>query len=273
MSNTLFESLLQDLTKANKARKLKLAQKAGFQTAEDYRDHLKDLIAGGTGLQPNLQAQPDTVATPQPPTVKPTIHVVDIIDCSASMAGDKIKNAVKGINSGIEKLKAEDDVNYTYTICDFSYDTDINFRYVLNDIDKVSTVNFTDRGNTALRDAIGKTLTLIQEKVTNQDEKVLVNIYTDGEENGSRKYSESQIATMIDKLQKQNYTITFIGTDRDVERVVKAYKLHASNTLKYDGSAKGLEVTLDSTSIARSSFKSKVLRGEDVTMGFYKDIN
>lgn len=273
MSNTLFESLLQDLTKANKARKVKLAQKAGFQTAEDYRDHLKDLIAGGIGLQPNLQAQPDTVATPQPPTVKPTIHVVDIIDCSASMAGAKIKNAVKGINSGIEKLKSENDVKYTYTLCDFSYNHDINFKYKLKDIEKVAGVDFRDRGNTALRDAIGETLTLMKERVTDNTEKVLVNIYTDGEENGSRKYNDRDIATMIDKLQKENFTITFIGTDRDVNRVVTAYNLHESNTLKYDGSAKGLEVTLDSTSIARSSFKSKVLRGEDVTMGFYKDIN
>lgn len=273
MSNTLFESLLQDLTKANKARKLKLAQKAGFQTAEDYRDHLKNLIAGGTGLQPTLSAQPDNVATPQTPTVKPTIHVVDVIDCSASMAGAKIKNAVKGINSGIEKLKSEDDVKYTYTLCDFSWNNDINFKHILNDISKVNTVDFNDRGNTALRDAIGETLILMQERVTDNTEKVLVNIYTDGEENGSKKFSDRDIASMIDKLQKENFTITFIGTDRDVDRVVKNYKLHASNTLKYDGSAKGLEVTLNSTTIARSSFKSKVLKGEDVTMGFYKDIN
>jgi uncharacterized protein YegL len=273
MSNTLFESLLKDLNKANKARKVKLTQKAGFQTVEDYRDHLKDLITGGTGLQPNLQAQPDTVAAPQTPTVKPTIHVVDIIDCSASMSGAKIQNAVRGINSGIEKLKSENDVNYTYTICDFSYHNDINYKHVLTEISKVQSVSFRDRGNTALRDAIGETLDLIREKVKDNTEKVLVNIYTDGEENGSQIYSDGQIAALIETLQKENFTITFIGTNNDVNRVVKAYKLHESNTLKYDGSAKGLEVTLDSTSIARSSFKSKVLRGEDVTMGFYKDIN
>ena len=272
MSNALFESLLQDLTKANKARKLKLAQKAGFQTAEDYRDHLKDLIAGGTGLQPNLQPQPDTVAAPTP-TVKPTIHVVDIIDCSASMSGSKIKNAVKGINAGVKKLKSENDINYTYTICDFSCHNDINYKHVLTKISQVQHINFTDRGNTALRDAIGKTLNLIKEKVKDNTEKVLVNIYTDGEEIGSQVYSDGQIAALIETLRKENFTITFVGTNSDVNRVVKAYKLHESNTLKYDGSAKGLEVILDSTSIARSSFKSKVLRGEDVTMGFYKDVN
>lgn len=273
MSNTLFESLLQDLTKANKARKLKLAQKAGFQTAENYRDHLKDLIAGGSGLKPNLEGEADNLVSSQTPTVKPTIHIVDIIDCSASMSGAKIKNAVKGINSGIEKLKTESDVNYTYTICDFSWSNDINFKHVLSNIVDVNGVNFSDRGNTALRDAIGQTLDLMKDKVKDNSEKVLVNIYTDGEENGSQSYTEAKVAKMIDQLQKENFTITFIGTGRDVDRVIRDFKLHASNTLKYDGSAQGLATSLQSTEGARGVFKSKVLKGEDVTMGFYKDIN
>lgn len=255
MSNTLFQSLLTDLIKANKARKLKLAQKAGYSSVEEYKTMLETEI----GI-PQLKE-------------KPTIHIVDIIDCSASMAGTKIRNAVEGINSGIEKLRKDKEVIYTYTLCDFSYSNDINFSHKLSNISQVGNVNFTDRGMTALRDAIGTTLTLMKQNVKNDNDKVLVNIYTDGGENGSVNYTQDTIAEMIKDLQNKNYTITFIGTTGDVAKVIQNYNVHASNTMSYDGSARGLQESLRSTENARSLFASKVLKGEDVKMGFYKDVN
>ena len=59
----------------------------------------------------------------------------------------------------------------------------------------------------------------INAQATEQD-SVLVTIITDGEENCSEEYSLKMIKNLIEKLKKQNWTFTFIGTDDlDVESI------------------------------------------------------
>ena len=254
MNKQLFENLLKDLLKANSARKLVLAGRAGYGSVEDYKKSLEDAINGGT----------DT-------TVKPTIHVVDIIDCSQSMSGGKIANAIRGINMGIDELKSDTKANYTYSLCNFSSAHNINLPYIKSELSKVKSMRFSAGGMTALRDAIGTTLNEIKSGTKSTD-KVLVNIYTDGDENCSTKYSSRDIERLITDLQAQNFTITFIGTASDVKRVVEDYKIEVSNTLSYDGTAKGLGETFTKTLESRSTFASMALAGKDVSVGFYKDI-
>lgn len=259
MSKLLFENLLKDFNKANSARKMVLAGKAGCSSVEEYKKLLEDQVAKFDKDVPKSK-------------VKPTIHIVDIIDCSQSMTGGKIQNAINGINMGIDRLKKDEDVKYTYTLCNFSNFSNIGFQHLLSDISSVSNVSFRASGMTALNDAIGKTLNLLSEKRTNKEDKVLVNIYTDGEENDSRQFSPNDIEKLTDKYQKENFTITFIGTDRDVENVISAFKFDRSNTLKYDGSADGLIATMNTTIDARVAYKNNVLEGKNVTKGFYKNI-
>jgi hypothetical protein len=76
---------------------------------------------------------------------------------------------------------------------------------------------------------------------------------------------------MIEELQKKNYTITFIGTEADTRFVINNLNIDASNTISYDGTAQGLQETMVYTSSARSAYTDKVLKGEDVSKGFYKD--
>lgn len=276
MSSKLYQSLLDSLTRANKERKLKMANKAGFNTVEEYKEYLEKAISNApvatTPDPKEIKVEAEPESEKKPVEEKPTIHVVDILDCSTSMNDyDKIGNARNAINKGIENLKSDNDVNYTYTICEFAYTSDIKFPYVLEKPNKVSRSTAKASGMTALRDAIGATLTKLKSLVKS-DSKVLVNIYTDGGENVSKNYSQAQINALISELQEQNFTITFIGTEYDVQTVVQNLNVQVSNTLSYDGTAKGLATSMNATLDARGEFKSKVLRGEDVKMGFYKNI-
>lgn len=259
MSVQLYENLLKSLKSANKDRKLKLANSNGYETVEEYKTFLESNIITTVEFEEEVIEKEITII--------PTIHIVDIIDCSGSMRGDKINNAVKGINDGITKLREEEGVNYTYTICDFSEWRDINFKYVQEPLSNISNIKFNSRGTTALYDAIGKSLT----KLKAVTDKVLVNIYTDGEENDSKEFKFDNISALIEEL-KSNFTVTFIGTDRDVKFMIKKMKLDETNTLKYDGSAKGLAETMTMNSVARSAYTSSVIKGEDVSTGFYKNI-
>ena len=69
-------------------------------------------------------------------------------------------------------------------------------------------------GGTPLYDAIGK------------GDHVLVTIITDGEENSSEEWTLKMIRKMIEKLKKQSWTFTLIGTDNlDVETMAHSFAI------------------------------------------------
>ena len=86
-------------------------------------------------------------------------------------------------------------------------------------------------GGTPLYDAIGIGIAKINAQATEQD-SVLVTIITDGEENSSEEYTLKMIKNLIEKLKKQNWTFTFIGTDDlDVESI--AFDMGIDNHLQF----------------------------------------
>lgn len=259
---------LASLKKANKDAREKMAVKAGYKTAADYKAVLegKKLPKSTTSVPPTTETKKKRVK------LNPLIHIVDVLDASGSMSGDKINNAINGINGSLKDLSKVKDVIYTYTLCHFSYYDDIQMPYVKVALDKVGEVKVGTRGSTALYDAIGNTIKTIQRGL-GKDEKVLINIYTDGQENDSREYSKGIISRMIDDLSTQNFTVTFIGTVNDTKGVIRDLKIHESNTLSYDGSAVGLQKSMMMNSSARVAYSASVLSGEDVSTGFYKNLN
>lgn len=200
---------------------------------------------------------------------KPTIHVVDILDKSGSMRGERIEAANVGINTGLTDLK-QGKVKYTYTLCAFSYHYDIKFVHLNTDPESVSTVKIGVDGYTALWDAIGATFKQM-EKFVKAGDKVLMNIYTDGGENDSRKFSSEAVRKLIDS-NKKDWTVTFVGTKNDVELVNQRIGIDMSNTLVYDGTAEGLKKGFAETRSSRVSYAANVVAGNDVSVGFYKNI-
>ena len=81
------------------------------------------------------------------------------------------------------------------------------------------SADYNPCGGTPPYDAIGMGIAKINAQATEND-SVLVTIITDGEENCSTEYSLKMIKNLIEKLKKQNWTFTFIGTDNlDVEEI------------------------------------------------------
>jgi hypothetical protein len=300
MGNTKTNSeMLHALRTYNKVARESKATKEGFKSAKDMDSYLEGEINDGRGddfFSPRSKSSKtpssskksssssksssstkcsgtsssssDTKSTPCGGSI---IHIVDILDSSGSMYGPKINAAIKGINHGVKDLQTDKNpVSYTYTLCDFS--EDIIFRQVMTRIHMVPLFEGETRGSTSLFDAIGRTIELVGEK-WNKGEKVLVNIYTDGQENSSRHFTADKIDTLIKSWSECGWTFTFIGTANDVAYAQSRLSIKDSNTLVYDGTAKGLEKSFVANSTARSNYSSKVSRGEDVSEGFYKDIN
>lgn len=264
MSAQLYENLLKKFKKANVSRRLVIAGNAGYNTPEEYETYLKKQINGSFGEE--------EIAT-KTTTEKPTIHVVDILDCSGSMSGSKIKNAVDGINNGIDALKEEKEVNYLYGICTFSEPR----LYTFNRPAPVNNQKHFNRplpselgGRTDLYGTIEKTLRDLFLS-TPKDGKVLVNIYTDGEDN-CFSTSTLQVARTIKEAEERGFTVTFVGINSDVESIIRTLRIDRSNTLSYDGTGEGLAKATIDTVTARTAYAKSVVKGEDVTLNFYSKI-
>ena len=257
MSVKFYAELLAKFKKANSARKIKIASDAGFGSAEEYGKFLLNNMAE-TG--------------PEEIILKPTIHIIDVLDCSGSMSGSKLNGAIAGINKNVEALQeSKEPVNYTYTMCNFASNYDIVFNYVKNEIADVKKMSFNARGMTALYDAILQTFEKVDIGLSPTD-KILMNIYTDGEENDSKRKDNKTLEKAIRDHEAKGYTISFIGTERDVSYIQRSLGIDESNTMAYDGSAEGLINTVTETLNARNTYTKNVLSGKNVTKGFYKNI-
>ena len=248
----MYENLLTKLKNAAKARKESMAIENGFKTAIEFRTYLETQIRNFSFTNPN---------------VKPTIHVIDIIDCSTSMTGPKHREALVGINEGIQSLRQDTNADFTYTICDFGSENDIKISSLKANL-PVNNISFNVRGCTALYKSICK----VFDEFDGTEEKVLMNIYTDGGDNESTTEERIRAANLIKELNNKNFTITFIGTTQDTDEVQRLLNIDVSNTLSYDGSAEGLKKSLKLNSFSRSTYSAKVAAGEDVRTGFYKTI-
>lgn len=274
--------MLVALKRYNKTARETKAKKEGFKDAVSFIAYLEGFINSGLGGDAYFSPKSKPTEIPenvgQGPAVKqkeskqrPVIHVADVLDSSGSMSGSKHAAAIKGINLGVENLKKDvAEVDYTYTLCDFS--SDVVMKHITEKLSKVSHFRSITRGATALYDAIGETITRIQD-VAKPEDKVLVNIYTDGEENCSTKFNTAKISALIKELSKIGWTFTFIGTAGDVAFAQRNLKFDASNTLVHDNTGAGMEKAFTANNTARSTYSSKVSAGEDVSRGFYKDIN
>uniref|UniRef100_UPI003AB58DE0 vWA domain-containing protein n=3 Tax=Segatella hominis TaxID=2518605 RepID=UPI003AB58DE0 len=147
-----------------------------------------------------------------------------VVDESGSMSIIK-RHALVGINetlTTIQKMQeTHKNLEQRVTLITFdSTHTNVFYDNVrASNANPLKAKDYNPCGATPLYDAIGMGIAKIN-ALTTEDDNVLVTIITDGEENCSEEYSLKMIKNLIEKLKKQNWTFTFIGTDDlDVENI------------------------------------------------------
>lgn len=202
--------------------------------------------------------------------IVPTIHIIHILDGSASMSGARFQAAKEGMHEELTAIKEEKDkVNYTYSVVEFDYSERIKIALDKGDPKKV-TINdielFAPSGMTALYDAIGKTLSDFKYK---KEDKVIVKIFTDGGENNSKNFSGSKVKELIQSKEKEGWVITFVGTPQDTKNIINNLGVNMSNTLTYDGSAEGLRSAYTVSNMSRQSYAKSVIKGDATNTNFF----
>ena len=166
----------------------------------------------------------------QDPIPTKRVHNLIIVDESGSMSIIR-KQAFTGMNETLQTVrqmqkKFPDQVQFvtllTFDSCHTTWHYDNASALKTKDL---SWKAYNPGGGTPLYDAIGKGISKVNAQVEDGDH-VLVTIITDGEENSSQEWTLKMIRTMIEKLKKQHWTFTLIGTDNlDVEAMAHSFAI------------------------------------------------
>lgn len=166
------------------------------------------------------------------------LNVALVLDMSGSMRGIR-DAAVEGANTYIKDLqddKGADTTRFTLVIFDHLYevwqkDTSIKEIPFVGD-------EYQPRGNTALYDAIAKSIAEL-DSAGRKDEKHLVVILTDGFENSSVEYrgedGRQRLAKMIESYEARgNWTFVYLGAnDYDVKATAASIGVREGNAAYY----------------------------------------
>ena len=195
-----------------------------------------------------------------------------IVDESGSMSIIK-KQALAVLNETIETVKKMQKVHpemqqrISLLTFDSSHKT---FKYdnVKADTAHLLSANdYNPGGCTPLYDAIGIAISKLNAQTTDED-SVLVTIITDGEENSSEEYNLKMIKTLIDKMKKQGWTFTLIGTNNlDVEGM--AGKMCIDNHLAFTQDDRGTQEMFRRECEARVRYNECLASGNSIEDGCY----
>ena len=162
------------------------------------------------------------------------LDLIFLIDRSGSMYGSE-EDTIGGFNSFIERERKKGfNTKVTTILFDDGYDV-LYERRSINDVSPLTSDEYYVRGSTALLDAIGKTITSLEQKI---DNKTLFVITTDGMENSSVEFSKAQISNMINNL---NWEFIYVGADIDSYSEASQIGFRKSRVANYEKSARGVD--------------------------------
>jgi len=163
-----------------------------------------------------------------------TDEIIAIIDRSASMGGYE-KATMDGFNEFIgEQRSISEDANVTLVLFDHEYEV-VYEALAIKDVPKLVDETYSVRGSTALRDALGKAINAAGLRFANAVEKpnkVIVSIFTDGEENSSQEFTGDKLKSMVThQEEKYGWEFIYVGCDHDVIQASQDLGFKSINTL------------------------------------------
>lgn len=129
----------------------------------------------------------------------------------------------------------------------------------LNEIPNLHKGTYIPGSTTNLLDAIGQTIFNVNEFLKLKKKKdrpgVIITIITDGEENSSRKYNNSQIKELVSEAESADWSFVFLGANIDSFAVGSNFGMREQNTASFNVTdmASTMAVISDSTVRMRSA--------------------
>jgi hypothetical protein len=190
-------------------------------------------------------------------------YIATVVDRSWSMQS-LTPETISGYNNWLRKQKAEprpDKASLMLTLFNTNYET-AGMRPLAEAVE-LNAQTYVADGNTALLDAVGKTLDLVEPMVSERD-RVLFVIITDGEENSSQVYKGAEggerIAARIKECEgRGNWTFVYLGANQDAWQVASSsgYTSSPQNTMTWNATPAGTSESYATLNAATSQYRAR----------------
>ncbi len=207
--------------------------------------------------------------TVTPARLKNNIYLV--LDESGSMSTIR-DQTVKTVNDVINTLKVESlKVDQDTAVAVTTFNTDIKHS-VLTAVEWVQPINGTrymPSGGTRLFDAVGEVL----EQAVKTDDGVtsyVLNVITDGEENGSRDFNSADILDLLKRAQATDrWTIVFLVPPGAKVELCRRYKIPEGNVREWEGTNEGIRSVGQALTASYGSYFSARSTGATSSKTFF----
>lgn len=194
---------------------------------------------------------------------KTQVFNVIILDKSGSMESIR-QAAVDGFNetlAGIKKAQekyAESQEHFvsllTFCDCEKKYVFD---KVPVAEARKLTLDDYEPCCCTPLYDAMGFTLTTMRNHVKKVDDAVVVvTIITDGYENASKEYTGAAVKKLVEELNGEGWTFTYMGANQDSVEV--AFNLSIRNSRNFEATSSGTARVMGKDTSTRMNFFGKL---------------
>ena len=188
-------------------------------------------------------------------------ELVFILDRSGSMDGLE-SDTIGGFNSMLAKQQAEPgECRITTVLFDNEYEV-LHDRLDIKAVSEMTESEYYVRGQTALLDAVGKTINKIGGVQKNTAEeyragKVLFIITTDGMENASREFGYDRIKSMIEhQKSKYSWEFIFLGANIDAVEVADRFGIAKNRAQNFHNDKEGIDLNYQTLCCAISSYRA-----------------
>lgn len=143
------------------------------------------------------------------------VNIYLLLDRSQSM-GPKWNETLGSVNCYVEELN-KNKTSGKITIATFDKHDGVQFDIIRNAVTlkgykPITTTDATPRGLTPLFDAIGRAVNLAEKA---NDNKTIMVIMTDGEENASVETTKEAAKAALDRCRAKGWQVVFLGADFD----------------------------------------------------------
>lgn len=188
-----------------------------------------------------------------------------VLDRSGSMQS-VWDDTIGGFNTFLQGQK-DADGEATLTLVQFDHEYNVVYDNInIQDVVPLNRETYVPRGNTALLDAIGRSVVTTGERLKNTPEEdrpsnIVFVILTDGFENGSREYQRSQINEMIKhQTDTYNWDFVFLAANQDAIATGSSLGFGAGNSMSFASNSVGTKAVYDTISASMAN-----LRGGDLS--------
>lgn len=198
------------------------------------------------------------------------VFIAVVLDRSGSMESMR-DDAIGGFNSFLkEQQEAPGEALFTLVQFDYEFIT-VHDGVPIKDVPKLDRNTFVPRGGTALLDAIGQTVNVMEAKIGKmaEDEKpsrMIVAILSDGAENQSKEFKKHDIKKIIEERSKTGWDFMFLSAGLD--QFADAHEIGIASAMYAQGSTgpKGARGVTGAVGARVASYRAARASGQCVAM-------